>query len=139
MSDPLSLGMGVGGKALQSAGGAKGGSGGAGLGNTASPEQAALAQYHLGQNLLNAREGYASTGTGASTMATQAAGGARNQFALEMSKYADQNLALSQQANSQLNQLAQQQGDQQAFGAGANSTSGQFGSTSGTLDSSSPG
>ena len=91
-------------KAAQSGGGKGGGQ----SANQASPEQAALAQYHYGENLLAAESGYAGTGTGHSTMETQATGGARNQRAKELAGAADQNLQLANQANTQLQQLAQQ-------------------------------
>ena len=105
-------------KGIQAASGAAGGkSGGSGSGNQASPEQAALAQYHYGENLLGARSAYAATGTGESTMATQASEGARNQFAKEMATAADKNAALTATANQSLQQLAGQNAEQQGFGA----------------------
>jgi hypothetical protein len=121
--------IGAAGKAAQGAGGKGGGHQQSGP----SPEQAALAQYHLGENLVAARSGFAGTGTGASTMATQASEGARNQWALEMSHAADKNQQLQNAANSQLQQLAQQQQENQGFQAG--SQGGAFGSQSGGFGS----
>lgn len=118
--------MSMGSKAMQGAGGKGGSSGG-----QASPEQAALAQYHLGENLLAARSGFAGTGTGESTMATMASAGARNQWAKEMSKAADKNEQLQNQANTQLQQLAQQNQENQGFQAG--SSPGGFGTTQGNF------
>lgn len=116
-----------------SSGGGKGGGGGQG---GVSKEQAALAQYKYGQDLLAARTGYAATGTGESTMATQAAGGARNQLAKSLAQASDQNAALQTQANSQLQQLAQQQQNQGDQNAGFNAGAGGFGSSSNSTDSS---
>lgn len=121
--------MGMAGKAAQ-AGGGKGGGGGS---SGPSPEQAALAQYHLGQNLLAARSGFANTGTGASTMSTQTANSARFKFAKEMAKASNANDVANAQANTQLQQLAQQNQENQGFQAG----SGGFGSQSGSFGSSS--
>jgi hypothetical protein len=42
-----------------------------------SPDESALAQYGFGQNLLGSASEFGTSGTGMSTMATQAAGGAR--------------------------------------------------------------
>lgn len=117
--------MGMASKAMSSGGGGKGGGGGGG--NKTSPEQAALAQYHYGENLLKARAGYASHGTGESTMATQASGGARNQFAKEMAQASDKNSELQALAGQQLQGIGGQNAEAQGFSAGA----GGFGSQSG--------
>lgn len=107
--------IGLASKAAQGAGG-KGGGGGSG--NKASPEQAALAQYHYGENLLAAREATTErSNLGASTMTTQLTEGARNQFAKEMAGAADKNAALTATANQSLQQLANQNAEQQGFGA----------------------
>jgi len=120
--------VGMAGKAAQAGGGGKGGGGGGGGGP--SKESAALAQYHLGENLLAARAGFAGTGTGTSTMATQASEGARNKWAEEMSKAANARSDAQAAANSQLQQLAQQQQENQGFQAGSQ---GGFGAQSGSF------
>lgn len=84
-----------------------------------SPEQEALAQYTYGQDLLRARSGYADTGTGASTMATQASGGARNKMAKSLAGASDVNQQLQIAAQTQLQQLAQQNEQNQGFAAGS--------------------
>ena len=108
-----------------SSGGGKGGGGGGSSGP--STEQAALAQYHYGENLLLDRSNFANTNTGASTMATQASEGARNQFGKEMAKAADKNAALQASANQSLQQLAQQQQGSSDFASGAGAAQSGFG------------
>lgn len=133
--------MGVGsliGLGIQSASAAAGGKGGGG--NTSpqggvSPEQAALSQYTYGQDLLAARSGYAGTGTGESTMATQASGGARNKLAKSLASASDQNQQLQIAAAQSLQQLAQQNEANQGFAAGSQgggSSSSGFGSSTNT-------
>lgn len=99
---------------------------------SASPEQAALAQYQYGQNLLATQSGAANKGIGASTMATQAAGGAANQYAAQMAGAADLNTQAQQQATSQLQQLAQQQAGSGAQAQGISDTFGNTGGNFGT-------
>ena len=55
------------------------------------PEQQALTQYTLGQNLLADESQFASSGTGESTMKTQATGGARIAKAEQAGKISDIN------------------------------------------------
>jgi hypothetical protein len=105
-------------------GGGMGGKGG-GAGSGPSPEQAALAQYHFGENLIKNR---ATFNMGPSTMETMAAAGSKNQWAKEMAKAGNANMDAQNTANSQLQQLAQQQGKQQQassdFSSGVQSTQG---------------
>jgi hypothetical protein len=104
-------------------GGMGGGKGGGGAGSGPSPEQAALAQYTYGENLIKNR---ASFNMGPSTMESMAAAGSKNQWALQMAQAGDQNMAAQNQAGSQLSQLANQQGQQQQgnqdFASGFGST-----------------
>jgi hypothetical protein len=88
----------------------------AGLTPGVSPEQAALAQYSYGQNLLKNEQTF-SGGTGHSTMATQGAGGARFKEAFDVATESDKNLAAQ---FTQLQQLASNAG----FNAGSNPFSG---------------
>ena len=108
-----------------------------------SPEQAALAQYTLGQNLLRDRTAFANTGTGASTMATEEAGGARTGEAESLAQMSNRNQQAAAQIATQdfqqqqaLAKLVQQAQQQSGFGAGLGSFgtgTGSFGtSTSGT-------
>ena len=62
------------------------------------PEQQALTQYTLGQNLLADESQFASSGTGESTMKTQATGGARIGAAEEAGKISDVNQGATYQA-----------------------------------------
>jgi len=62
------------------------------------PEQTALTQYTLGQNLLADESQFASSGTGESTMKTQATGGARLGAAEEAGKISDINQGAEYQA-----------------------------------------
>src|SRR5262245_1489131 len=103
---------------LASAAGSKGGGGGI------SPEQAALAQFHLGQDLLHARSTFAGTGTGASTMATQAAGGARLKEALELARASNANQQAAAQQQQQLQGATDQSQEDQRFQAGSQSVFG---------------
>ena len=129
------------------AGGGKGGSGfqspffNAGPGGV-SPEQAALGQYTLGQNLLRDRTTFANTGTGASTMATEEAGGARLGEAEQLAQISNRNQQAAAQIATQdfqqqqaLAKLAQQQAQQAGFGAGA-STPGGLGTSGGSFGTS---
>jgi hypothetical protein len=119
--------------AAQKAGSSGGGKGG-GSGSGPSPEQAALAQYTYGENLLKSRAQFPQ-GLQHSTMVTQMAEGAKNKWAQDMAKAGDANMAAQQQANSQLSQLAQQQANQgqqsSDFSSGVQSTQG--GSQSGSF------
>jgi hypothetical protein len=115
------------------------------------PEQGDLAQFTLGQNLGAQGAQYGGEGLGASTMATQGAGGAQRTAAQDMGQMSDVNQGADyslyqndvsaeeqQLANSvqieQQQELAGQQQDQNllnlasqaGFGAGAQ---GQFGNT----------
>jgi hypothetical protein len=110
----LSLAGGLGG------GGGKGGGGGGGL----SPQQAALAEYTKEQQMLKARSTFANTGTGASTMATQAAGGANYAGAMAGAEMSNQN---QQIANAQSGELATLAG--QIAGSGDQSGGGSTSST----------
>jgi hypothetical protein len=105
-------------------GGGKGGGGG-GAGSGPSPQQAALAQYTYGENLLKNRAQFQ---MGPSTMETMAAAGSKNQWALQMAQAGDQNMQAQNQASSQLSQLANQQGQQgqqsNDFSSGVQSTQG---------------
>lgn len=103
-------------------GGGMGGKGG-GAGSGPSPEQAALAQYHFGENLIKNR---ATFSMGPSTMETMAAAGSKNQWAKEMAKAGNVNREQQAIAGQQLQQFAQQQGQQQQqssdFSSGVQST-----------------
>jgi len=110
---------------LASAAGSKGGGGGgAGGAGGISPEQAALAQFHFGQDLLHARSTFAGTGTGASTMATQAAGGARLKEALELARASNANQQAAAQQQQQLQGATDQSQEDQRFQAGSQSVFG---------------
>lgn len=109
------IGLGV--QGAQAAAGGKGGGTVAPQGGI-SPSQAALNQYTYGQDLEAAAYGYGQTGTGHSTMATQASGGARNKFAQSAAGQSDVNQQNQIAAATQLQQLAQQQQQQADQGAG---------------------
>ncbi|HEX3520768.1 MAG TPA: hypothetical protein VHT52_01620 [Stellaceae bacterium] len=94
-----------------------------------SPEQAALAQYGYGQDLLAAASGTNQGFPGQSTMMTQASGGARNKFAQSEAGASDVNQQLQIAQQTKLQELAQQQEQQSGFGAGS---SGSFGSSGGS-------
>lgn len=102
-----------------------------------SPAQAALNQYTYGQDLEQAAYGYGNTGTGQSTMATQASGGARNKLAQSAAGQSDVNQQNQIAAATQLQQLAQQNQQNQGFAAGSSgSGSGSgFGSSTNTTSS----
>jgi hypothetical protein len=105
-----------------------------------SGEQAALAQYGFGQNMLAARSNVNQGFPGTSTMETQATTGARNQLAETEAKQSDVNQQLQIAANSQLQKLAEQQQQQSGFGAGSGgfgSSGGSAGNTGGSSSSSS--
>ena len=99
--------IGLGLQGAQAAGGGKGGGGGGGGSGGLSPQEAALAQYTMHQGLLKSQYEFGKTGTGISTMATQASGGPRLAAALQGAGISDQNQAQQGQG---LQQLAQQQG-----------------------------
>ena len=103
------------------------GKGGGGSGGGISPQQAALAQYTMGQQELKIASNAASSGLGASTMKTYEQAGPQFGAAMEMAGQSDANAASLQQ----LAQAAQNQNtSNNAFGSGFNST-GNFGSTQG--------
>lgn len=96
-------------------GGGKGGGGG-GL----SPQQAALAEYTRGQQMLKARATFGKSGLGASTMATEAAGGANYAGAASAAASSDLNTQIANQQSGDLGSLA---GQLAAFGS-QNTTGG---------------
>ena len=109
-----------------------------------SPEQAALAQYTLGQRELASRSTFANTGTGASTMATEEAGGARLGEAEQLAQISNRNQQAAAQIATQdfqqqaaLTKLAEQQAQQSGFGAGVGS--GSFGTGTGSFGTSTGG
>jgi hypothetical protein len=117
----------AGSKAAGGGGGGKGGGGGgfdAGPGGV-SPEQAALAQYTYGQNLLKAATEFANTNTGQSTMATQASSGARFGKALDLARMSN----LNQRAGAQV--AAQNFQQQQSLQNLSNQQAGQAGQAAG--------
>jgi hypothetical protein len=114
---------------ISSAAGGKGGSSSTAGG--VSPQEAALAQYTMGQSILHNNAAFAHSGTGASTMNTYANTGPQFQAALTMAGMADQNAAAQQQVN----QSQQAPLDQLAQSAGFGSTGGNFGNTGGNLGS----
>jgi hypothetical protein len=90
-----------------------------------SPQQAALAQYTAGQQVLAQKSAAANSGLGASTMNTYRQSGSNILEALSASQMADQNAANQQS----LQQLAQ---SNQGFNQGFNSQ-GNFGTPSGNF------
>lgn len=122
------------------ASGAKGSSGNPDQSGGVTPEQEALADYGLNQDLLKQGSEFANTGTGMSTMATQGAGGAEIGKALSLAKSSDADEAAYEQASqvqqgnlsTSLNSLANQQSQQSAtsdYAAGASSVGGNTGAT----------
>jgi hypothetical protein len=131
--------IGLGLQGAQAATSGKGGSTQAPQGGV-SPAQAALSQYTYGQDLEAAAYGYGMTNTGASTMKTQATGGARNKLAAGLAGQSDVNQQNQIQAAQQLQQLAQQNQQQAGFAAGSQGGSGGgsgFGSSTNTSGGSS--
>jgi hypothetical protein len=115
---------------LAGSGGGKGGGGGGGGGGQGglTPQETALIEYQRKQGQLQARSLFAKSGTGASTMATQAAGGPNIKAALQASGISDQNQAAQgaglQDLAKQLGALggqadSQQGGNQSNLGQGA--------------------
>jgi len=99
------------GKAAQSGGGKSGSGGGI------SPQQAALAQYNMGQAELANSTNFAQQGLGASTMKSYAAAGPQFGAAMQAAGMADANAqSLQQIAQAQQNQNTQNN----AFGSGFN-------------------
>lgn len=99
-----------------------------------SPQEAALANYTMTQGLVRAGEQFAETGTGESTMATQAAGGARNRAALQGATLSDLNQGAQGSALQQLANIAGTQAGQAASaGQGFTSSPGSLG-TGGSTD-----
>jgi hypothetical protein len=117
---------GLGSKAASSVLGGKGGS--AGSPSTLSPQQASLAEFTMGQNMLKNNSTFANSGTGMSTMKSYADAGAQFGGAQQAAGLADQNAAEATAANSSLQSLASS--------AGFGSTGGNFGSTGGSFDNS---
>jgi hypothetical protein len=106
---------------MQGAGAAKsGGGGGKGGGSGGiSPEQKALAQFTMGQQLLKQRSAFANSGLGPSTMSSYEGAGPRLAAAQQEAQQSDANQLQQQQQQDQLLKLAQQAQGQQGFGAGA--------------------
>jgi hypothetical protein len=119
----------LGGKAVGSALGGKSGS--AGSPSTLSPQQASLAEFTMGQNMLKNNSAFANSGTGLSTMKSYADAGAQFGGAQQAAGLADQNAAEATAANSSLQSLASS--------AGFGSTGGNFGNTGGNFGDSSGG
>lgn len=112
----------AGSKAAGSAGNKGGGGGGV------SPQEAALAQYTMGQNILKNDSMFASSGTGVSTMKTMENAGAELGGAKELASISDTNAAAQQQVNNSLTNLASS--------AGFGTQSGSMGTSGGSLDTS---
>jgi hypothetical protein len=113
---------------LAGSGGGKGGGGGGGGGGGQgglTPQELALVDYERRQKQLQAKSEFAKSGTGASTMATQAVGGPNIWAALKASGISDQNQAAQ---GAGLLDIAKQQG------ALAGQTASQFGGNQGSLD-----
>lgn len=128
MGSPLSLI----GPAMQLAGGGGGKGGGGGGGNQdqgVSPQQAALAQYLYGQQLVKDQSQLAHTNTGISTMSTQMAGGARIGKALRLAGIGQTNADAIGKAQQS---LAQTQGT--AAGQQAAAADQGFGGNQGSLN-----
>lgn len=124
--------IGLGLQAAQSAGGGKGGGGGGGGGGI-SPQEAALAQYNAHQQLVKSQFEFGKTGTGISTMGTQAAGGSRLAAALQGANISGQNQAQQGQGIQQMAQAAGTSAGQ------ADSASNQgFSGSQGTLGTDAP-
>jgi len=105
------------------ASGGKGGGGGGGV----SPQQAALAQYTMGQQELATSSNFANQGMGLSTNKTFAEAGPQMGAAMTLAGLADQNAATNQQiAQAEQNQNTQNAGFGQGF-----QPSGNFGSSQG--------
>jgi hypothetical protein len=115
--------IGLGGKAANAIGGGKTNSS---TPSSLSPQQAALAEFTMGQQMLNNNSKFASSGTGLSTMKTLSNAGAQIGGATEAAGLADKNAAAAQAANASLTNLASS--------AGFGSTGGNFGSTGGSFD-----
>lgn len=71
-----------------------------------SPQQAALADYTTQQGLVKSQFGFGQTGTGMSTMATQAAGGAQMAGAEAAAGMSDFNTAIANAQSSDQGSLA---------------------------------
>ena len=118
--------IGLASKAAQGGGGKGGGSSSGGV----SPQQAALARYTKGQQLLQSQSQMASSGTAHSTGSTQMAGGAEFGEAYQLAQMSDANQTAAfntaQQQQSALQSIANQAGGQGTggFSAGANSGTG---------------
>lgn len=116
----ISSAIGAGSKLASSAASSKSGGGGA------SPQQAALAQYTMGQNILKNNSAFASEGLGDSTMKTMSNAGAALGGAEQLAGISDQEAAAQQSADtSNLGSLAQS--------AGFGSNTGNFGNTGGNI------
>lgn len=95
-------------------------------GGGVSPQQAALAQYTMGQNILKNNTAFANEGLGDSTMKTMSNAGAALGGAEQLAGISDQEAATQQSANqSNLGSLAQS--------AGFGSNQGNFGNTGGNI------
>jgi hypothetical protein len=113
-----------------SAGGKGGGGGGGDSQGGLTPQELALVEYQRQQGQLQARSEFAKSGTGASTMATQAAGGPNIKAALQASGIAGQNRnaldaglqQLAQQQGTLAGQADSQRGGNQNFGTGTDTS-----------------
>lgn len=138
MGGPLAL-VGPAMQLAGSAGGGKGGGGGGGGDQGVSPQEAALAQYHYQQRLVEDASKFANTNTGVGTMPTQATGGARIAKALELARGGQANANAIGKAQQSLAETAGTAAGQQAaaqdqgFGSGQGSF-GQGSNTSGATD-----
>lgn len=138
MGSPLSL---IGPVAqLAGGGGGKGGGGGGGSQpQGVSPQEAALAQYKYGQQLVKDESQFANTNTGISTGLTQMTGGARFGKALQLANTAQTNanaIGAAQQSLAQTQGTAagQQAAAQDQGFSGNQGSLGQPSGASGTPD-----
>lgn len=137
MGSPLSLiGPAV---SLAGGGGGKGGGGGGNQQQGVSPQEAALAQYQYGQQLVKDESQFANTNTGISTGLTQATGGARFRKALKLADLGQTNanaIGAAQQSLAQTQGTAagQQAAAQDQGFSGNQGNLGQPSDTSGATD-----
>lgn len=136
MGGPLAL-VGPAMQLAGSAGGGKGGGGGGGGDQGVSPQEAALAQYHYQQRLVQESSQFANTNTGISTMHTGS--GPRLAKALELARGGQANANAIGKAQQSLAETAGTAAGQQAAAQdqGFGSNQGSFGQgtdTSGATD-----